>query len=437
MSLDVFRNDIKIGVLDIQANEPFYGFEYDVDYLASPGARPLSLSLPLVETRYSSDRAQPYFEGLLPEDEARDAIARRLGISRSSTVKLLKALGRDCAGEVTIIEQDDADEDIFISRVDKDVQYYEYIENAIQKIAENPREEIPRLQENMRLSLAGGQEKIALYHDPEKPIYDGWYIPSFGYPSTHIIKPGILETHYPSITLNEFICLRAASECGIKTADVDICFPETPILIISRYDRLYNDFKINDLKKVTRIHQEDFCQACGVISSMKYQHDGGPGFKQIRDLLVMHAKEPVEDLVMFIKWAMFNYLTGNCDAHAKNLSVLHNNDGSVELAPVYDLISTSIYDGRFGSKLSRNMGMRFGAHENIDKINTGDLRAFANDVSMRFPHVKRIGEELVQDIETALSSACQVAKSKGFTEADEIYDRIINGCRQRAKTLVF
>ena len=90
MKLNVFRGLVKVGSLDILANEPFYGFTYNSEYLVSPSALPLSLSLPLTQSRYNGIEAQPYFEGLLPEGEARGAIARRLGISRRSSAKLLR-----------------------------------------------------------------------------------------------------------------------------------------------------------------------------------------------------------------------------------------------------------------------------------------------------------------------------------------------------------
>ena len=107
MTLSVFCGATKIGSLDMRANEPFLGFTYDSEYLAMPTARPISISLPLSESRFSGDQARPYFEGLLPEGEARNAIARRLGVPRTSSVKLLKALGCDCAGDVSVIEDNE------------------------------------------------------------------------------------------------------------------------------------------------------------------------------------------------------------------------------------------------------------------------------------------------------------------------------------------
>ena len=433
MKLGVYRNNIKVGLLDILANEPFFGFTYTDDYLFSPGALPLSISLPLTGSRYPGRLAQPYFEGLLPEGEARDAISRRLGVPLTSSVKLLQALGYDCAGDVTIIDESNNPPVININAADA----FQYIplDGGLSNIAQKPREEIPRLLEDMRLSLAGGQNKIALYHNPDDPINEGWYIPSLGAPSTHIIKPGLLEAYYPDVTLNEFLCLRAAAACGIQTAEADLLFPETPIIIIKRYDRKIIDETINGFMIPSRVHQEDFCQACGVISSSKYEYDGGPGYKQIRNLLSKYSKHPYEDILTFVKWGLYNYLIGNCDAHAKNLSILYNPDGTVSLSPAYDLICSTVYDGNFGSKLNRGMAMKIGAHENIDKINTDDIKIFAGDVHIRFQQVKSIGTEIVEKLTDALKTAVIDAEAVGFNRASMLAERIIKDSFKRAKVI--
>jgi len=435
MKLNVFMGNVKAGSLDIAANEPFYGFTYDSEYLASPKSLPLSLSLPMTESRYPGIQAQPYFEGLLPEGESRSAIARRLGIPRTSSVKLLRALGRDCVGDISIIEEGESAESNSSHGNGVDMQTHFPLDGGIFSIAENPHKVIPRLQEDMRLSLAGGQEKIALYHKNGESMLEGWYVPALGFPTTHIIKPGILEAYYPHITLNEFLCLHAAAACGISTVDADILFPETPVIIIRRYDRIKGEKLANGFNTVSRIHQEDCCQACSVKSAMKYEHDGGPGFKRIRDLLVRHCNHPVDDVAMLVRWGIFNYLIGNCDAHAKNLSLLHNIDGTVSLAPAYDIISTAVYDGRYGSKLSRNLGMRIGMHENLDRVTKDDFAIFADDVHMRFRQIKSFGEELKQKLPSAFDSASLAADRKGFKDAREIVGRIMDGCNQRAVAL--
>ena len=435
MILKVFRDDLLVGILDILASEPFYGFKYDGEYLSSPEALPLSLSLPLNELRFSSEQAQPFFEGLLPEGNARDSISRRLGVSAQSSVRLIQALGRDCAGAISIIGEDEYLHMAFELCTQPLANLYTKLDDGLKNIAQNPRIEIPRLQEDMRLSLAGAQEKIALFHNQNADIENEWYVPVHGMPSTHIIKPGLLEQYYPDITLNEFICLRAAMLCGIQTANVDLLYPETPVLVIQRFDRKIESSKDVEFDRVTRIHQEDFCQASGTKSSFKYEHDGGPGYKKIRDLLSYHSNRPIDDISMFIKMSIFNYLIGNCDAHSKNFSIFHNPDRTVTLTPAYDMISTTIYDGRFGSKLSRNMGMKIGLHENIDKINTDDFMLFSKEIRTNLNQLKSYRDEIISKLPNALNEAAASAIKKGFTNAPDIANRILNGCYKRAEII--
>lgn len=422
--LKVFRDSIYVGSLDMQADENFYGFRYDASYLGSSRALPLSLSLPLNEIRYSGEQSRPYFEGLLPEGDARDAIARRLGVSKNSSSKLLKALGRDCAGDVSIIEED---EEVAIGEA-----AYAFLEGGLEKIAQNPLEEIVRLQEETRLSLAGGQEKIALYHKDGEPLGDAWYVPLFDAPSTHILKPSVLDARYPNLTLNEYLCLNAAKVCGIATEESSLLFPEAPLLVVQRYDRrVENQDGPGELPRVTRIHQEDCCQACGVESDLKYEREGGPGFGRIRDLLAYHARQPISDIKTLAGLGLFNFFIGNCDAHAKNFSLIQNSNSTIALAPAYDLICTTIYDGTYGQKVSRSMGMKMGIHENIDKIDADDLRAFAEALRLRPKALVQMGETLTEVLPHALELAGSKASQEGFSAAEEMVDRIGSDMKKR------
>ncbi|PKL10089.1 MAG: hypothetical protein CVV51_00515 [Spirochaetae bacterium HGW-Spirochaetae-7] len=85
-------------------------FSYDREYLASERAAPLSISLPLRDGEYSQAEAVPFFSGLLPDGDLRRRIADYLHVSAASTLRLLDALGGECAGTVSI-ERDDYDVD--------------------------------------------------------------------------------------------------------------------------------------------------------------------------------------------------------------------------------------------------------------------------------------------------------------------------------------
>lgn len=423
MTLSVYRSGILIGTLTMQAGDPFYGFTYANSYLSASDALPLSLSLPLSSERFSGIQALPYFEGLLPEGQARDAIARQLGISRTSSAKLLKELGQDCAGDVAILEEGESPS--------ADTIGYIRFEEGLRTIAERPFETISQLQEETRLSLAGGQEKIALYHKEGSPLDEDWFIPENGSPSTHILKPGVLDDRYPNLTLNEFLCMRAARECGIDTATVDLLFPGNPLLIVERYDR-YKEAEVpGELPVFNRLHQEDCCQARGVSSEFKYEHDGGPGFGQIRNLLVRHALSPSETIASFARLGLFNYLIGNCDAHAKNYSLMQLDGAMIALAPAYDLHCTAIYDGRFGAKLSRSLGMRIGDHENIDKVDSGGFTLLAKDLHIRPRALEAMFDELADALASSFEIAGTAAASAGFEASSEMVERIIADAQQR------
>lgn len=77
-------------------------FSYDETWLASPDARPLSVTLPLRSDPFPAKRMIPYFDGLLPEGGARSAIASRLHVSYAAYVKLLNAVGHECIGAVSL-----------------------------------------------------------------------------------------------------------------------------------------------------------------------------------------------------------------------------------------------------------------------------------------------------------------------------------------------
>ena len=129
-------------------------------------------------------------------------------------------------------------------------------------------------------------------------------------------------------------------------------------LVAHRYDR-------NGMR---RIHQEDMCQALGILPENKYEEDGGPGIRNTAEVIRKFSSAPGEDLTRFLEIIVFNYIVGNCDSHGKNYSLLHFDDGSVRLAPFYDLLSTTVYED-----ISRSLSMRIGQRRRIDDVLRKDL----------------------------------------------------------------
>ncbi len=80
-----------------------YVFVYDTSYVAQPDAQPVSLTLPLTTTPYSSRVLFPFFDGLIPEGWLLDIAERNWKLRATDRFGLLLACCRDCIGAVSVV----------------------------------------------------------------------------------------------------------------------------------------------------------------------------------------------------------------------------------------------------------------------------------------------------------------------------------------------
>ena len=81
-------------------------FRYSASYLESSEAHAISLSLPLRDDSFSEEELVPYFNGLLPENETRTAIANALRTTPDDFLTILLHCGREIIGDVAITEEE-------------------------------------------------------------------------------------------------------------------------------------------------------------------------------------------------------------------------------------------------------------------------------------------------------------------------------------------
>lgn len=414
MRLKVLQFGELIGWLESTADRGVI-FRYDESALSRPETRPLSASLPLRGREYPQSQAVPFFAGLLPDGELRRRIADYLHISETSTLRLLEALGGECAGTVSLVRDDPESEGIE-SEVGK--PWYEEIphEELEAMIREADRRPLLLPSGDARLSLAGAQEKIPLL------LKEGrWYRPRGGAPSSHILKPG--SSAYPDIVSNEFASMRLAAELGLTVAQVDMIQLGRPVLVVRRYDRTESQNG-----SIARIHQEDMCQALGIMPDGKYEADGGPGFADIARLVRTLCVDPLADLEALIDNAIFNVLLGNCDAHGKNLSILYRESGA-GLAPFYDLVATTVWP-----ELSTRLSMRFGTEYKLEKLRSDDLDAFAKEIGVKPALVLSHARKLAEAAEAAWRAIRELIP---LANAQDLIDRMEKGWDSRANRLGF
>lgn len=378
MKLNVFFGNKKTGSLESTENRGVI-FVYDENYLNDKNSVPLSASLPLQREEFPQKQCIPFFSGLLPEEDSRKKIADYLHISETSTLKLLEALGGECAGLISILSEDDS--------FSKDTSYkldsknYEPLDDNrlsefIEKMNTRP---LIKADDKLRLSLAGAQEKLAL-----AKINGEWYLPLKGAPSTHILKPARTGS-LSSLAQNEYICMKLAKSFGLPVPDVDLLkIAEKDIFVVERYDR------IKEADSIQRLHQEDFCQALGIMSTSKYQNDGGPGIADIFKTISKVCTVPALESQKFLKYVLFNYVMGNCDSHGKNYSLLYKNN-RVELSPLYDVVSTIIYSG-----LTEKLSMKIGKHYEIQKVTQEDFSLLAESLNIKYSVLSKIFDDFAK-----------------------------------------
>lgn len=406
--LDVYLGAQLVGRLWLDERRRFV-FQYDAEWQAHQGAIPLSLSLPLQEKPYVDDAARPFFSNLLPEAEIRNMIARRLGISEKNDFALLKEIGGECAGAVSLLPEGSF-------RYVKP-GYREINEEELHKVVtELPRKPLLAGEKGIRLSLAGAQNKLPVYMEGDRI-----FLSTGNAPSTHIIKPPIAGLK--GTVENEAFCMMLAARIGLSVPNVTLRLGMDRLYIVERYDR-----ERDHEDKVRRLHQEDFCQALGILPEQKYEAEGGPSLARCFSLLREKSTRPAADRKALLIWVVFNLLIGNADAHAKNLAIFYSKGGS-GLAPFYDLMCTRVYPD-----LTDRLAMRIGSESRPNWIQPRHWERLSEEVGIKARLIHRIVGEISQDIiPIADSVARDFMDTYGYTAIVEKIVHFIGKMAERVR----
>lgn len=389
-ALIVWHEDAQIGYL---WRNPVgaIGFRYHPAWVEIR-ATPISQSLPLVTGEFSSEDgvAHRVFANLLPEGQVREQTVRDLKIPNTD-FDLLRAIGGDCASAFCILPEgrDPAiDNETYRSLSDEELALLVAQRGQFRFAA--PESKRPRN------SLAGAQDKCPVL------VRDGrYFLPEGEAPTNHILKFDLPGFHH--LPINETFTSKLAKQVGLPVVDIELqSYDKRFFARTLRYDRILvgpNYFR--------RLHQEDFCQALGYGRERKYEEDGGPTFADCVRLLREVSTNPAKDVRHLLRWQIFNVLAGNSDGHAKNLSLLYQENRELGLAPFYDLVCTCAID-----QIDHNLAFAVGGQRNPDLVTAQhwDLLAKECDVGARF--LRGLLEEM------AASLLGQLDRTKARFEAD-------------------
>ncbi len=367
-------------------------FAYDGGWAANPSAAALSVSLPKRLEPFPPRACRPFFEGLLPEGAQRDAVAAALGVSPANEFELLERLGGEVAGALTLWPAGETPPALEAAGPPTGLSDDE-LAGLLARLDARPFLAGTR---GLRLSLAGAQSKLPVV------LVDGRIaLPAPGQPTTHILKPPIAR--FEATTENEAFAMRLAASLGLEAAPVAPyqVGAGPPCLLIGRYDRRREPDGV-----VRRLHQEDFCQALGVVAGRKYAAEGGPGFRQCFDLVRRACSRPAVELLKLLDAAILQVLLGNADAHGKNYSLLYREDG-IALTPLYDLLSTVAWP-----ELSPVFAMKVARRATLEELRRGDWDRFARDMGLgALIARRRVGELADLALERAGGVADDLARA--------------------------
>lgn len=415
--LDVYLGDELLGTLE-DRTLGYVAFDFDEGAIErhGVGARLLSVGLPVAWETVDPLVATPFFAGLLPEGDARRRLADEFRLGQLDTWGLLRVIGRESAGALVIVPPGEPPPEPATGRPEPLSD--EQLAAQLERLRVAPLG-VTVEDDQVRLSLAGVQSKLPLVSLDG----GGLALPLRGQPSTVIAKRAPPDDRFPGLVANEAFCLSVAAALGVPTTAFRvISVAGRSVLLVDRYDRLRDA-----AGRTVRLHQEDCCQAVGVNPEFKYETGGGPSLERIAALLSEHSLQPGIDRLSLLRLTAANLLLGNCDAHGKNLSLLHTSAG-VQLAPAYDIVSTEAYTH------TDELGMRIGGRERLREVSREALLEQAGRIGVGARLAERVLGELRGRLPAALESGRATAEAEAW--AAPVVERIAEQTRDRAARLL-
>jgi serine/threonine-protein kinase HipA len=378
-------------------------------YLAGiPPARAVSVTMPMrLESWSALFGLVPIFEMNLPEGVLRERL--RLAFAKATGTfdefDLLSIVGRSQVGRIRYTgDKEQLQEDVPFQSVDEILErrrggdLFRYL---LEKFASFS-------------GISGVQPKI-LVRD-EKAFAEmeqtGHRLLQSYKGATHIVKMWV-PNEYPQLATNEYFCLEVARKCGLDVPPFRLA-EDGMALVIDRFDLrmdgTYRGF-------------EDFCVLNGRRTDEKYRGSYETSvlkrFEQFANST--HVNEDMERLFTLIA---LNCTLRNGDAHLKNFGIVYDDvQGEARLAPVYDLVTTSVYLLKDSMALTLNGTTKWASAKELQRL--GETRMGGSPGRVR---------EILEHIGSAMDDTSEELRAyiTDHAEFEEIGNRMLHEWEQGA-----
>ncbi|UUY07391.1 HipA domain-containing protein [Pseudomonas sp. J452] len=378
--LQLWLNEQVVGMLEEQDN--LWQLSYDPQWLTASRSFDLSPQLPRslgsIRDGGSQRPVQWFFDNLLPEEQARTLLAQDAQVEVADAFGLLAYYGAESAGALTLLPPGQPLPAGALQPLAE--------QQLAQRISALPRVSLGQAAPK-RMSLAGAQHKLAIVLQGDQLLE-----PVGQAPSTHILKPDHPDSdNYPHSAANEWFVMSIARAVKLPVPAVELRRVPQSVYLVQRFDRELAGGQLR------RRHVLDACQLLSLDRLYKYRM---ATLETLHRLVELCRSKALSRQLLF-RWAVFNALLGNNDAHLKNLSFFVGAQG-VELTPHYDLLSTSVYarDNAWGAaELSWPMGQA----RRFAELRRADVLAFGEVLGLP----AKIGQRLLDTLLAALPAAAE------------------------------
>ncbi len=228
--------------------------------------------------------------------------------------------------------------------------------------------------------------------------------------ATHIVK--LWEPNeYQQLAANEYFCLTVARNCGLDVPPYRLA-EDGMALVIDRFDLrmdgTYRGF-------------EDFCVLNGRRTDQKYRGSYETSvvkrFGQFANSTYVN-----EDLEKLFTLIVLNCALRNGDAHLKNFGIVYDDvQGEARLAPVYDLVTTSVYLPNDSMALTLNGTTKWARAKELRRL--GETRMGASPARVR---------EIFERIDAAIADTSQELRAyiRDHQAFEEIGNRMLHEWEQ-------
>ncbi len=372
----------------------------------APPVRAVSVTMPVRPESWSvSFGLLPIFEMNLPEGALRERL--RLAFAKATGTfdefDLLSIVGRSQVGRIRYTgDKERLDEDVPFQSVDEILErgrggdLFRYL---LEKFAPFS-------------GISGVQPKILVRDERvfAEMEHTGQRLSQSCKGATHIVK--FWEPNeYPQLAANEYFCLGAARRCGLGVPPYRLA-EDGMALVVDRFD-----LRIDG----TYCGFEDFCVLNGRRTDEKYRGSYETSvmkrFGQFANST--HVNEDMEKLFTLIA---LNCALRNGDAHLKNFGIVYDDvQGEARLAPVYDLVTTSVYLPKDSMALTLNGTTKWASAKDLQRL--GETRVGASPARVR---------EILGRIDAAIAATSTELRAhmKEHAEFSDIGNRMLQQWEQ-------